>query len=85
MNPDSLEIGRLNPDELPTRWYETRDESLHRFGDDWIRTGRTAVLLVPSAAILGEWNLLLNPIHADFAKISFQKPQPFKFDLRMFC
>jgi RES domain-containing protein len=82
--PESLEIGRLNPEDLPKRWHEAKDESLHRFGDDWVRAARTVALLVPSAAILGEWSLLLNPLHADFAKISFQKPEPFRFDLRMF-
>jgi RES domain-containing protein len=82
--PDKFEIGRLSPKDLPDRWYRTREESLRRFGDDWIHSGQTAALLVPSAAILGEWNVLLNPAHADFSKIIFQKPQAFKFDLRMF-
>jgi RES domain-containing protein len=82
--PEGLEIARLNLEDLPARWYNTRNESLRRFGDDWVRGSRSAVLLAPSAAILGEWNLLLNPVHPDFPRISFQKPQPFKFDLRMF-
>jgi len=82
--PEQLEIARLDPKELPARWYQTRQESLCRFGDNWIRAGATAALLVPSAAILGEWNVLLNPVHADFRKIVFRKPLPFRFDLRMF-
>lgn len=82
--PEDLEIARLNIEDLPARWHQSRDESLRRFGDDWIRAGKTAALLVPSAAILGEWNVLLNPVHADFPRIIFHKPQSFKFDLRMF-
>jgi RES domain-containing protein len=82
--PDDLAIGRLNPQDLPARWSQSREESLRRFGDDWIRSRRTAALLVPSAAIVGEWNVLLNPAHPDFSKIIFQKPQAFNFDLRMF-
>jgi RES domain-containing protein len=82
--PGDVAIGRLNLKELPARWYRTREESLRRFGDDWIHAGQTAALLVPSAAILGEWNVLLNPAHTDFPKITLQKPQPFRFDLRMF-
>jgi RES domain-containing protein len=82
--PDTLEIDRLDLEKLPARWYKTRDESLRHLGDDWVRASRTAAMLVPSAAILGEWNVLLNPVHADFSKISLQKPRPFKFDLRMF-
>ena len=69
---------------LPARWRQTRAESLHRFGDEWIRDGRSATLLVPSAAIRGEWNVLLNPAHTEFSKIEFQDPEPFEFDARMF-
>lgn len=50
---------------LPERWNETRDESLRGFGDDWIRINRTVALLVPSAVIRGEWNVLLNPAHRE--------------------
>jgi RES domain-containing protein len=81
---DAVEIGRLDRKILPAGWHETRDESLRRFGDDWIRDGRTAALLVPSAAIRGEWNVLLNPAHTHFLQIQFRDPQPFEFGLRMF-
>jgi RES domain-containing protein len=82
--PDALPIGRLDPDTLPPHWHETRDESLRRFGDNWIRDGQTVALLVPSAAIRGESNMLLNPAHAAFSQIRFEHPMPFRFDVRMF-
>ena len=82
--PDGVEVGRLDPKILPTGWHATRDESLRRFGDDWIRAGASAALLVPSAAIRGEWNVLLNPAHGDFVRIQFRKPTTFEFDVRMF-
>ena len=78
--PDDLEIGRLDPKTLPPNWRETRDESLRRFGDAWNRARETVVLLVPSAPIHGEWNLLLNPTHIDFRKVKFGEPAPFEFD-----
>lgn len=83
--PEGVEIATLDPKTLPKHWYATRDESLHHFGDEWVKAGKTAGLTVPSAAIRGEWNLLLNPAHADFAKIIFQEPLAFEFDLRMFA
>jgi RES domain-containing protein len=82
--PDAIQAATLDVKILPARWYETRDESLHRFGDEWIRDRRSAALLVPSAAIRGEWNVLLNPAHAEFYKIEFRNPERFEFDLRMF-
>jgi RES domain-containing protein len=82
--PDKLPVGRLALNTLPADWHKTRDESLRRFGDDWIHGGQSATLLVPSAAIRGEWNVLLNPVHPDFSAIRFHEPVPFKFDLRMF-
>ena len=82
--PESVTISRLDLKALPAQWHQTRDESLHRFGDDWVRAGATVALLVPSAAILGEWNVLLNPAHPVFAQVHFQSPKPFEFDARMF-
>jgi RES domain-containing protein len=82
--PAELEIGRLGPKGLPVNWHERRGESLRRFGDGWVRGAQTAALLVPSAAIPGEWNLLLNPAHIDFKKIKFGAAARFEFDTRMF-
>jgi RES domain-containing protein len=79
-----FQVESLDLKTLPARWYQTRDESLRPFGDDWIAAGRTVALLVPSAAIRGEWNVLLNPAHPEFSKITFYRPEPFKFDARMF-
>ncbi len=82
--PKSLKIDRLDQSLLPKTWYATRDESLRRFGDEWVKAGKTVGLIVPSAAIRGEWNVLLNPAHADFRKITLEEPRAFEFDVRMF-
>jgi RES domain-containing protein len=82
--PNDVETARIDLRTLPTRWYRTRDESLHRFGDEWIRGGTTAALLVPSAAVRGEWNVLLIPAHPHFSKIKLHRAVPFEYDIRMF-
>jgi len=82
--PGEVEVARLDPKALPPNWFRTRDESLRQFGDEWIRNAESAALLVPSATIRGEWNVLLNPAQPDFTKIEFGDPEPFEFDARMF-
>ena len=82
--PDDIATERLDLNSLPRKWYALRDESLWTSGDRWIRAGETIALHVPSAAIQGEWNVLLNPAHSDFPKLKIVKPRPFQFDLRMF-
>jgi RES domain-containing protein len=82
--PHAIEIAGIDARMLPAGWHETRDESLRAFGDHWIRGGKSGALLVPSAAIRGEWNILLNPMHPDFSRITFRDRIPFEFDMRMF-
>ncbi len=82
--PDRLEVARLEVRSLSASWFKKRDESLRRFGDEWIRAGNTVAMLVPSAAIRGEWNVLLNPAHREFKSVRFGEPTAFRFDPRMF-
>jgi RES domain-containing protein len=81
--PDALEIARIDLKSLPRIWHRARVEALRRIGDDWVRAGRAVAILVPSAPIRGEWNVLLNPAHRDFRKVKFGAPQVFEFDARM--
>jgi RES domain-containing protein len=82
--PDSLATERIETKTLLGDWYRGRNEGLRRLGDEWIRLGGTVGIFVPSAVIRGDWNMLLNPAYADFAKIKFHEPEPFAFDARMF-
>ena len=55
------------------------------FGDRWLVEARTAVLLVPSLVTQGrEHNILLNPAHPDFARITHTPPEPVVWDDRLF-
>ena len=83
--PDEPEIPRVDETTLPPKWYVTRTEPLRKIGDRWTSQGKSVALLVPSAAIRGEWNILLNPGHPDYRKMKFKKPVPFEFDPRMFA
>jgi RES domain-containing protein len=78
--PDELAIDILPSEKVPANWrQQPPPESTRRIGAEWIAGGTAAALRVPSALIPEEWNLLVNPAHADFAKIRVPKPQPFRF------
>ena len=51
-------------------------------GARWYEAGETAVLIVPSAIVTEECNVLLNPGHRDFAKVPRARPRPFRLDTR---
>jgi RES domain-containing protein len=48
-----------------------------------VAEGRTAILLVRSALVPAERNVLVNPAHPDAARIVYAAPEPFAFDPRL--
>jgi putative endonuclease len=56
---------------------------LQLIGDEWVKSGTSAVLEVPSTVIDTDSNYLLNPPHHDFQAVRVMAPQPFEFDLRL--
>jgi RES domain-containing protein len=81
---DETTLRRVSLEDLPTDWRTTDHPTLQAIGANWIAAQTSAALAVPSIAVEGEWNVLLNPTHADFAKIKLSLPKPFHFDSRMF-
>ena len=72
------------PPELPRNWRtDPPPMRVRELGDAWVRSGKSAVLKVPSATLPAEHNFLLNPHHPDFLKISIGKPSSFQFDARL--
>jgi len=64
-------------------WMEIGPSQL--FGSDWVRSGRSAVLRVPSKAVNQmESNFLINPLHREFDRIRPGVARDFAFDLRFF-
>jgi RES domain-containing protein len=82
--PDDIAISTVAIDSLPSNWRAyPAPEALQNIGAEWIAKGRSAVLSVSSAVIPEENNYLLNPLHADFSRIRWEKPKPFYFDTRL--
>lgn len=82
--PPSLRIERVALSKLPANWNAPgRSDSLREMGAQWLRRGRAAVLCVPSAIVPSEFNYLLNPLHADFARIKPGPVEILKTDARL--
>lgn len=78
--PDDVSIEEWGRSTLPKGRAGADTQTL---GADWVASGRTLLLRVPSAVVPQEWNVLINPAHPDFPRLSVQPPHPFHFDPRM--
>jgi RES domain-containing protein len=83
--PDDLARESIEESKLPSNWRETpAPDPLKNFGDEFVQRGECALLLAPSALAPGEHNVLLNPAHPDFARITVRRLEPLFYDKRMF-
>ncbi len=84
--PDDVQIEGIQVEDLPEDWYShPAPESLKEIGTDWAEARESVSLMVPSAVIQGENNILLNPAHPDFSRLVIGEPQPFEYDERLFA
>jgi RES domain-containing protein len=67
---------------LPDNW---RDQAAgtQALGDAWLREAATALLHIPSAIVPDASNYLLNPAHADAARIAIAAARRAAFDPRL--
>ena len=82
--PDDVRIDAVPERVLTPGWRRfPAPIELADYGSAWIATEQSAVLRVPSALSPHESNFLLNPAHADFARLTVSAPEPFEFDERL--
>jgi RES domain-containing protein len=74
----------LTSEALPLDWWSDDFEPLRNLGDAWTRNKTSLAILVPSAPLHSEWNVLVNPVHPSAAQLKIDPPLPFHFDARMF-
>ena len=77
---DLLEMKRL-----PKDWQSfPHSNSTQMIGDKFLKEHKHLVFKVPSAAVQGEFNFLINPRHKNFNQIKIVKIEGFNFDERLF-
>lgn len=82
--PDAC-VHDLDPALWPAGWDQLPySQAVRRVGDDFIRAGAHLALRVPSAIVPGESNVLINPRHADIARVTEVGNSPLAPDPRLF-
>lgn len=80
--PDSVSTETLTLSEM-TGW-SAGDVAMSRaYGDRWLAERRTCVLRVPSVIVPSEYNVLINPSHADFRHMVASAPRNVNWDKRL--
>jgi RES domain-containing protein len=80
--PEKL-LENLPSNKLKKKWQT--DIGYCRFiGDSFLLEKKSLLMKIPSAIIPEEYNVLINPLHSDFKKISVKSAKVFEFDARLF-
>ena len=80
--PDAIAIETLDVDSLPKHW-RSDPQTSRKAGDDWLRSGKTPLLRVPSVIVPMTWNVLINPGHPDSQKIRIVRAYEHGIDPRL--
>lgn len=86
--PQTLAQSNFSADFLQSQvaggdWRNPFSNALQPIGNDWLLSGKGAVLQVPSVVIPEETNWILNPSHPDFAQIAIAHTEPLNIDPRL--
>lgn len=83
--PDEIQVKELTEADLPIDWRNfPHPSSTQKIGNDFVLENQYCVLKIPSVVTQGDFNILVNPKHKDFAKIAITKIEKFPFDRRIF-
>jgi RES domain-containing protein len=67
---------------LPSNWIQ-QVAVTRQIGSAWLQAGRSALLRVPSALVPATFNVLLNPLHPNAARLRIQSAVRYPFDPRI--
>lgn len=75
---------RRTPGDLPVGWEaEPPGQVSIQFGTAWLRSGTSALLVVPSVIVQEEFNVVVNPAHPDTARVTAVKRRRWLYDPRL--
>ncbi len=81
--PDAL-VEVVPDEQLPRGWDGAAiARATRELGETWARERRSVALAVPSVIVRQERNVVLNPLHSEFAQLPVARPVRFRFDQRL--
>ena len=81
--PDDYVLIAIAVPEGPTESLIDLPDDPKRVGNEWIASGRSARLRVPSFIVPESHNVLINPAHPESMAITVRSMRPFLFDRRL--
>ena len=81
--PDDAPVATLDVADLPADWTGAGSPACAEIGDRWLAAGESLVLVVPSAVLKEERNVLINPRHPEAGRVRVVESRPFLFDIRL--
>jgi RES domain-containing protein len=82
--PDNASSSTLGPESLPKHWRTFPAPAvLAELGTLWAESRKTLLLKVPSAVVVDDYNVLLNPVHPEFTNVRIEKDTGYGFDERL--
>lgn len=75
---------KILPDNGLKKSWQSDIDYCRFIGDSWLGSGASLLLKLPSSIIPQEYNVLVNPAHPDFKRVSVVSVHFFEFDARLF-
>lgn len=83
--PESNQPPEIKTADLPQNWRRSPAPfKLAELGSDWITSGDSLAITVPSVIVPEERNILINPNHPDFNSLKIETVSSFDMDSRFF-
>lgn len=83
--PETIVPKQINPSDLPKHWRKSPAPFLlGDIGTQWASSMESLLLRVPSAVVMNEFNILINPIHPDMKSVKILDVESFIYDERLY-
>ena len=82
--PDDISPEQISIDDLSNDWRDyPAPPELAELGSKWALAKSSLLMRVPSAVVMNEFNVLINPLHPDIARVAIARVEKFVFDRRL--